>query len=95
MLQFSYALIPYLFARFFLPKEESKLGGNWFSLFAAHLGGAFLWASIFVKEYQAILHGTAYTFWLISMIHILIDLWRITRAGFARLEVDGDAASRS
>jgi len=95
VLQFSYALIPYLFARFFLPKEESKLGGNWFSLFAAHLGGAFLWASIFVKEYQAILHGTAYTFWLISMIPILIDLWRITRAGFARLEVDGDAASRS
>jgi hypothetical protein len=93
VLQFSYALIPYLFARFFLPKEESKLGGSWFSLITVHLGGAFLWASIFVKDYQAILHGTAYALWLISMIPILIDLWRITRAGFARLEIAGDAAS--
>ncbi len=93
VLQFSYALIPYLFARFFLPKEESKLGGNWFRLITVHLGGAFLWASIFVKDYQAILHGTAYLLWLISMIPILIDLWRITRAGFARLEMDGDAVS--
>ncbi len=88
VLQFSYALIPYLFARFFLPKEESKLGGNWFSLIAAHLGGAFLWASIFVKDYQALLHGTAYALWLISMIPILIDLWRIMRVGLTRLEQD-------
>ncbi len=86
VLQFAYALIPYLFARFFLPKEESKLGGNWFSLIVVHLGGAFLWASIFVKEYQALLHGTAYALWLISMIPLLIDLWRITRAGLTRLE---------
>ncbi|MBI5713601.1 MAG: hypothetical protein HZC38_09300 [Chloroflexi bacterium] len=93
VLQFAYALIPYLFTRFFLPKEESKLGGNWFSLIVVHLGGAFLWVSIFVKDYQAILHGTAYALWLISMIPILIDLWRITRAGFSRLEMDGDAVS--
>ncbi len=90
VLQFAYALIPYLFARFFLPKEESKLGGNWFSLIAVHLGGAFLWASIFVKEYQAILHGTAYALWLVSMLPILIDLWRIMRAGLTRLEQDWD-----
>lgn len=90
VLQFAYALIPYLFARFFLPKEESKLGGNWFSLIAVHLGGAFLWASIFVKEYQAILHGTAYALWLVSMLPILIDLWRIMSAGLTRLEQDWD-----
>lgn len=86
VLQFSYPLIPYLFARFFLPKEEATLGGNWFSLIMIHLGGVSLWASIFVKDYQAILHGTAYALWLISMIPILLDLWRITRISFTRLE---------
>jgi len=93
VLQFGYALIPYLFTRFFLPKEEAKLGGNWFSWITVHLGGAFLWASIFIKEYQAILHGTAYTLWLISMLPIVIDLWRITRTGFVQLEINGGAAT--
>ena len=95
VLQFSYALIPYLFARFFSPKEEAALGGNWLSLGAVHLGGAFLWMSIFIKDYQTILHGTAYALWLISMLPILIDLWRITRTGFVRLqnETTGEAAS--
>ncbi|MEK7326018.1 MAG: hypothetical protein AAB217_12245, partial [Chloroflexota bacterium] len=86
VLQFGFALIPYLFTRFLLPNQAARLGGNWFSLITAHAGGVFLWASIFVKDYQAALHGTAYALWAVSMIPMVIDLWRIARAGWARLE---------
>ena len=30
-LQFAYALLPYIFPRFFLPNEPAKLGGTWFT----------------------------------------------------------------
>ncbi len=86
VLQFGYALIPYLFTRALLPDRPAKLGGSWFSLVTVHAGGAFLWASIFIKEYQAVMHGTAYALWAVSLIATVIDLWRITRTGLDRLE---------
>jgi hypothetical protein len=101
VLQFGYALIPYLFTRTFLPAQTAKLGGNWLSLITAHLGGIFLWASIFVKDYQAVLHGTAYALWAVSIIPIVIDLWRIVRTGLEHVEAaptfldDSSAANRS
>jgi hypothetical protein len=86
VLQFGYALIPYLFRRTFLSGEAAKLGGSWISLATVHVGGVFLWVSIFVKDYQSVLHGTAYALWAVSIIPILIDLWRIVRAGLERVE---------
>jgi len=84
VLQFGYALLPYLFARVFLaedPRKPVQLGGNWFSLIMVHLGGIFLWVSIFITAYQNILHGTAYALWALSMLPILTQLWHITRRG--------------
>lgn len=98
VLQFGYALLPYLFARFLLPAQPAKLGGNWFSLITVHLGGVFLWASIFITTYQAPLHGIAYVLWTLSALPIVAELWRIVQAGVAREEKDnfasftGDAA---
>ncbi len=98
VLQFGYALLPYLFARFLLPAQPAKLGGNWFSLITVHLGGVFLWASIFITAYQAPLHGIAYVLWTLSALPIVAELWRIVRAGVAHQEKDnlasftGDAA---
>ncbi len=86
VMQFGFALIPYLFTRGFLPEQSAKLGGSWFSLITAHLGGVFLWVSIFVTDYQAVLHGTAYALWVVSIVPIVIDLWRIARAGLNRVE---------
>ena len=86
VLQFGYAIIPYLFRRAFEPDTPARLGGNWFSLSAVHLGGIFLWASIFVSAYQGPLHATAYALWALSALPIVAELWRIVRIGLARIE---------
>ncbi len=83
VLQFGYALLPYFFARLFTPDRPAVLGGNWFSLITVNLGGAFLWASIFVKDYQALLRGTAYALWVMSLIPIVLQLGHILHQALA------------
>lgn len=87
VLQFGYAIIPFLFRRAFLSDTPARLGGNWFSLIAVHLGGIFLWASIFITAYQGTLHATAYALWALSALPILTELWRVMRARLARVEL--------
>ena len=86
VLQFGFAFIPYFFYRLFLPDEPAKLGGSWLSLITGHLGGFFLWASIFITGYQSMLLGTAYLFWTISIIPLVLELWQIMRKGLSTLE---------
>ena len=81
VLQFGYALLPYLFAQTWLGEEHASLGGSWFSLVTVHLGGVFLWASIFILPLQAVLHGAAYALWFVSMLPILRQLWAIGQQG--------------
>ena len=93
VLQFGYALVPYLFGRLFTPEAAPKLGGNWFSLTAVHLGGVFLWASIFaVPPYRGLLHGLAYLLWAASMLPITRSLWDTVRSALARFEDDEQLA---
>jgi hypothetical protein len=80
-LQFGYALFPFLFGKWLLSDEAPKLGGNWFSVVTVNLGGILLWVSIFVQPYRALLHGSAYALWAISMIPIAIALWQILQTG--------------
>lgn len=86
VLQFGFALLPYLFRRGFLPGEPARLGGNWLSLATINLGGVFLWISIFNEPLRAILQGIAYALWTLAMIPVVIDLWRIARRGLAQLD---------
>lgn len=86
VLQFGYALIPYLFARLFLPDQPARLGGSWFSLATAHAGGIFLAASLFIAAFQAPLGAIAFALWVLSTGPIAVDLWRIVRAGLAQIE---------
>jgi hypothetical protein len=81
VLQFGYAIIPLLFRRTFLPDTPPKLGGNWFSLIAVHLGGISLWAGVFLDEYQSTLHGIAYGLWFVSMLPAAYELWQIVHSG--------------
>jgi cytochrome c oxidase cbb3-type subunit I len=85
VLQFSFAFIGYFSYRLFLPDQPARLGGSWLSLVTGHLGGFFLWASIFIADYQGILHGMAYLFWAISFVPIVWALWQTMRQGLASL----------
>ena len=91
-LQFSYAIIPYFFRRVFLPDTPAKLGGTWLSFATINLGAIFLWASIFIVPLNSVLHGIAYLLWVISLLPILVDLWKTTRDGMSRLEQDSALA---
>jgi hypothetical protein len=91
VLQFGYAFIPYVLARAFQPTSPAQLGGTWFSLTTVHLGSGLLWAGIFLPDYQAGLHGAAYVAWASSMWPLVSAVWRITRAGLARLEAQAPA----
>jgi hypothetical protein len=86
VLQFGYAVMPYLFGRFLSPGVPAQLGGSWFSLISAHAGGVLLWVGIFAGNYQALLHGAAYGLWVLSMLPVVFQLWRLAQAGSARLE---------
>lgn len=88
--QFGFAMLPYLARRAFLPDEPPRLGGSWFSLAAATLGGICLWASIFILPQRALLHGMAYALWAAAAVPIAVDLWRIVGRGLARLDAVED-----
>ncbi|MCA9996633.1 MAG: hypothetical protein KDE56_12830 [Anaerolineales bacterium] len=88
MLQFGFAILPYFFTRILLPDRPAQLGGTWFSFAFINLGSLFLWTSIFISSTQPILHGLAYLLWVIALLPIVNQLWRIIRTGLARLERD-------
>ncbi len=83
LLQFAFAVVPYLFARILLPGQPAQLGGNWLSLLMVHLGGLFFVPGIFIERYQAPLQGIGYAFWALSMISVGVQLWRSVRAASA------------
>lgn len=89
VLQFGYALIPYFVRRVFLPKETPQLGGSRFSLITVHLGGLFLWASIFAEgSLRGTLHGMAYLLWTLSLLPIVYELWQIVSMGTNEAELE-------
>ena len=83
LLQVGYAILPYFFRRVLQPQAEATLGGNWLSLATSHLGGLFLWLSIFIPPVRGILQGVAYGFWVVSLIPIAIELGRIVNMRLA------------
>ncbi|KAA3645799.1 MAG: hypothetical protein DWQ07_11395 [Chloroflexi bacterium] len=95
VLQFGYALLPFLFRRAFQPDAVPRLGGSVFSLITVNLGGLFLWASIFILPYAELLHGIAYALWAVSILPIAAEIWQIVRDGLARLETAEFAAEFS
>jgi len=87
LLQFGFAIVPYFFTRILLPDEEAVLGGTWWSFIFINLGAVLLWVSIFVTSARGLIHGSAYLMWTIALLPIVAQLWRIVRAGLARLEL--------
>lgn len=80
------ALLPYFFTRLFQPEQTARLGGNWFSLVALHLGAILLWIGIFAVDARAVLHASAYLVWAVATIPTIVALLRSVQAGLARWE---------
>ena len=76
ILQFSFALMPFLLTRVLKPTQKASLGGSWASLILAHSGSVFLWLSIFLVSQQMVLKGVAYSLWTFAAIPIFLTLWR-------------------
>jgi len=93
LLQFAFAALPYALMRLFQPEKTPQLGGSWFSFWTVHMGSAFLWASIFIAPLSGILAGIAYMLWMLAMLPILSQSWRIVRGGLARFEEENLTAT--
>jgi cytochrome c oxidase cbb3-type subunit I len=90
IVQFGYALVPYLFTRFLEPGKPARLGGTWLSLAAVHAGSVLFWASLFFPNIEAAARASAYGFWILSGSPILVSLWKSFRSGMQRVEdLDG------
>lgn len=88
VLQFGYALIPYLVQRYSLGESKASLGGHWISLLTVNVGSVLVWASIFVIPLRNNLHSAAYVFYMLSMLpvawqvgHLLHDWLKTVEAG--------------
>lgn len=77
ILQFGYAILPYLFARGLNRGQAARLGGNWLSLATIHAGAIAYAASLFLGIQTGLLQAIAFILWAISMLPILRDLWRM------------------
>ena len=84
LLQFSYAILPYFYQRFFFGEEEAELGGTWLSFTLVNLGAVFLWASILIEPMRSLLHGGAYMLWILSLLPIAWDVWQKTKAAWRK-----------
>ncbi len=82
MLQFAYALLPYLFDRAIRPTEAARLGGSWLSLATVHIGGVFFWLGLMYVAYQPALHGAAFAFWTLSLWPLVAGLGQSVRRTF-------------
>lgn len=81
VLAFGAALVPWLLRRSFVPGQPARLGGNWVSLTALHLGSVALWIGIFATDLEAVLHGLAYALWAVALVSIVRELFHIIRTG--------------
>ncbi|MBI5650430.1 MAG: hypothetical protein HZC40_08305 [Chloroflexi bacterium] len=82
VLQFAFALAPYIFARAFAPAQPARLGGNALSLLALNLGTACIVAAVLSEEYQARFDALAFALWAIALVPIARAVWRHTRDAF-------------
>ena len=74
-----YALLPYFVRRWMHPGKDVRSGGTWFSLLAVQAGSLLFWTSLFLPTASAALRPAAYSFWLVSLVAVLYDLFRSLR----------------
>lgn len=85
VLQFTFALAPYIFARVLAPDQSAQLGGNRVSLFALNLGTLCIVAAIVSETYQATFDAIAFGLFAIAILPIARELWKHTRSIFSTI----------
>ncbi|MBI5032055.1 MAG: hypothetical protein HZB51_16100 [Chloroflexi bacterium] len=80
VLQFAFALAPYIFARVLAPDQPAQLGGNRVSLFALNAGTLCIVAAIISETYQATFGAIAFGLWAIAILPVVRELWEHTRS---------------
>lgn len=86
VLQFGFALIPYLVQRYSLGEGKANLGGHWFSLLMVNIGSVLVWTSIFVAPLHNNLHSAAYAAYVLSMLPIAWQVGRLLQDWFKTVE---------
>lgn len=86
VLQFGFALIPFLVQRYLLHEEHAELGGTWWSLLAINVGSALVWASIFVVPLRATLHSAGYLVYVLAMLPVARTLGKTLLEWVKRME---------
>lgn len=93
ILQFGYALIPFLFARVFTPNQPAQLGGTWLSLATSNGGSLLYWISMFLAAGRSPMRGVAYLLWIISLIPILVSLMASISSRLEQIRKQEESAS--
>ncbi|MEZ4869081.1 MAG: hypothetical protein R3C14_47610 [Caldilineaceae bacterium] len=86
VLQFSFALIPFLLQRYLMGESKASLGGNWLSLLTVNGGSALVWASIFIVPLRSSLQSAAYLCYVIALLLVAWQLGKMTRDWFKVME---------
>lgn len=79
ILQFGYAVIPYLLGETSRPGLRFSDGGSWLSVIAVNAGSLIYWVSLFIATYRGPMRGAAFLLWLISLIPILVKIVAILK----------------
>jgi hypothetical protein len=82
VLQYVFAVAPYIFARILAPNQSAHLGGNRVSLFALNVGTLFIFAAIISETYQAIFAALAFGLWAIAILPIARNIWERVRTNY-------------
>jgi cytochrome c oxidase cbb3-type subunit I len=79
VLQFTYAVLPFMLGKTSLAGRSPVLGGTWLSLAAVNAGSILYWTSLFLSSGQELLRGTAFLLWLVSLLPFLLEVGSILR----------------
>lgn len=82
VLQYAFALVPYIIARARAPNHAAQLGGNWVSLVALNTGTLFIVAAIIFETAQTTFAALAFGLWAIALLPIARDTWQGVRANW-------------
>ena len=94
ILQFSYAVIPFLLRKTLQPDLPQSMGGTWLSLVTLNAGSLIYWASLFIPVSQGPIRGAAFLLWVVSLLPVLLEIVSIFKVTQGRIWSENSDLSR-